>query len=273
MRVHNRSGPALGAGGLCGVIAVVFAQCSPATDGASTTTQPVSIPITAPAWSGPAVSTTPSTAPATSVPEPTLPATSVAVLPPTVPPLPTTAAPTAPAPTAPATPPISVATAPPPIPPTAPPTTVTTTTPTTTTTAPTTTTTPTTTTPSTGVSDAVDLTNVQRAAAGLAPLGENAALVDAARSHSIDQASRQQMTHVGSDGSRAGERIARAGFTAVAWGENVAVGYDSATAVIEAWMRSATHRDNILSGDYTVIGVASAQAGDGTPYWTMVLAA
>jgi uncharacterized protein YkwD len=119
----------------------------------------------------------------------------------------------------------------------------------------------------------VALVNDHRIAAGLPPLAEVGALADAARSHSIDQATHQQMTHTGSDGSSAGDRMVRAGFAASTWAENIAAGYASAAAVVEGWMGSAAHRENMMSPAFTSIGVASAQAGDGTTYWTMDLAA
>lgn len=127
--------------------------------------------------------------------------------------------------------------------------------------------------PAQAVSAVVALVNDQRAAAGLPPLTEVGSLTEAARSHSIDQASRQQMTHTGSDGSSAGDRMARAGFAASTWAENVAAGYTSAASVMDGWMGSTGHRENILSPAFTSIGVASAEAGDGTTYWTMDLAA
>ena len=82
----------------------------------------------------------------------------------------------------------------------------------------------------------------------------------------------QTMTHTGSDGSSPGDRISRVGFPAGAWAENVAAGYGSAAGVIEGWMGSEGHRENLLDPSFTSIGVASAQASDGTLYWTMVLA-
>ena len=81
------------------------------------------------------------------------------------------------------------------------------------------------------------------------------------------------MTHTGSDGSNAGDRIARAGFSAGTWGENVAAGYATAASVVDGWMNSSGHRANILDPSFTHIGVAVANAAEGTPYWTMVLAA
>jgi uncharacterized protein YkwD len=80
------------------------------------------------------------------------------------------------------------------------------------------------------------------------------------------------MSHTGSDGSDAGDRIARAGYSASTWGENVAAGYPSASSVVDGWMGSSGHRQNILNPAFTHIGVASARAADGTLYWTMVLA-
>jgi uncharacterized protein YkwD len=110
-------------------------------------------------------------------------------------------------------------------------------------------------------------------AAGLSALTTSDALNRAALAHSTDQAAMHTMSHTGSDGSNAGTRIARAGFAATTWGENVAAGYTSAGGVVGGWMGSSGHRANILNPAFTHIGVAFAQASDGTLYWTMVLAA
>jgi uncharacterized protein YkwD len=80
------------------------------------------------------------------------------------------------------------------------------------------------------------------------------------------------MTHTGSNGSDAGDRIRAAGYQPSTWGENVAAGYTSASSVVAGWMGSSGHRANILNPAFTEIGVASATAADGTRYWTMVLA-
>jgi uncharacterized protein YkwD len=126
--------------------------------------------------------------------------------------------------------------------------------------------------PASTSSDAIALTNQARASAGLASLNANGALNSAAAAHSADQAARNQMTHTGSDGSDAGDRIRAAGYQPSTWGENVAAGYTSASSVVAGWMGSSGHRANILNPAFTEIGVASATAADGTRYWTMVLA-
>ena len=50
-------------------------------------------------------------------------------------------------------------------------------------------------------------------------------------------------------------------------GENIAMGYATPQAVVEGWMNSSGHRANILSADYTRIGVGYVAAGN---YWTQL---
>jgi uncharacterized protein YkwD len=126
--------------------------------------------------------------------------------------------------------------------------------------------------PASTSNDAIALTNQERANAGLAPLNANGALNAAAAVHSADQAVRNLMTHAGSNGSNAGDRIRAAGYSPGTWGENVAAGYSSASGVVAGWMGSSGHRANILNPAFTQIGVASATSANGTRYWTMVLA-
>lgn len=54
-----------------------------------------------------------------------------------------------------------------------------------------------------------------------------------------------------------------------AWGggENIAYGYPSARAVVNAWIDSPGHRANML-GDYTHLGVGWAEDSNGTDWWT-----
>jgi uncharacterized protein YkwD len=115
------------------------------------------------------------------------------------------------------------------------------------------------------------LTNQQRQAAGLVALSTSSALTNAAAQHSADQAGRNSMSHTGSNGSNAGDRISANGGSFSTWAENVAAGYGSASGVVDGWMNSSGHRQNILNPAMTHIGVAVADAADGTPYWTMVL--
>ena len=118
-----------------------------------------------------------------------------------------------------------------------------------------------------------ELVNVARAGAGLAPLTIVGSLNSAAEQHSTDQATRRKMTHTGSDGSDAGQRMTRNGYSWSTWGENVAAGQSDCPSVIGAWLNSPAHRANILNPAMVDIGIGAVAASDGTIYWTMDLAA
>jgi uncharacterized protein YkwD len=117
--------------------------------------------------------------------------------------------------------------------------------------------------------EVVALTNRERAEAGCGALRLDSRLHAAARDHSEDMAAHKTMSHTGSDGSTPWERAERAGYTE-AMAENVAMGYRTATAVMNGWMNSDGHRANILNCDAHAVGVGLAYAADGTPYWTQL---
>ena len=50
-------------------------------------------------------------------------------------------------------------------------------------------------------------------------------------------------------------------------GENIAMGYPTPQAVVNAWMNSSGHRANILNAAYTKIGVGYVAGGN---YWTQM---
>jgi uncharacterized protein YkwD len=111
--------------------------------------------------------------------------------------------------------------------------------------------------------------NRERAEEGKPALEFNAKLAEAAAIQARDMAAHEKMTHEGSDGSKPPERVERVGYKFQSTAENVAMGYRETDAVIEGWMNSPQHRDNIL-GDFTEMGAARATAPDGTPYWAVV---
>ncbi|MET9883805.1 CAP domain-containing protein [Streptomyces sp. NPDC006430] len=109
------------------------------------------------------------------------------------------------------------------------------------------------------------LVNQERAAAGCSAVSLNAKLTKAAQDHSADMASHSNMSHTGSDGSDPGTRITRAGYAWTTYGENVAYGYSTPEKVMEGWMNSQGHRENILNCSFKEIGIGLAQPGN---YWT-----
>ncbi len=114
--------------------------------------------------------------------------------------------------------------------------------------------------------------NQERAQRNIDPLTLNPLLSQAAQVHSDDMASNDFFSHTGSDGSNAGVRIARTGYQARGWAENIAAGYPSAAAVVAGWMQSDGHRRNILNPLFTEIGIGRADNPNTTYgiYWTNV---
>lgn len=51
------------------------------------------------------------------------------------------------------------------------------------------------------------------------------------------------------------------------WGENIADGQHTPTAVVSAWMNSPEHRANIMNIEYRLLGVGFARSQDGTEWW------
>ncbi|CAH0522126.1 unnamed protein product [Peronospora belbahrii] len=111
--------------------------------------------------------------------------------------------------------------------------------------------------------------NLERGAQGLAPLCTNSKLRLAAQLHSDDQAANDFMDHTGSDGRTVVDRVSAAGYDWRGVAENVAAGQIDVTEVMDAWMNSEGHRENIL-GDYTMLGSAYAYTPDGNynHFWT-----
>ncbi len=54
------------------------------------------------------------------------------------------------------------------------------------------------------------------------------------------------------------------------FGENIARNFNSVETVVDAWMASPKHRDNILKTSYTHIGIGVKQASNGNFYWVQL---
>jgi uncharacterized protein YkwD len=113
------------------------------------------------------------------------------------------------------------------------------------------------------------LVNQQRSTAGCHALREDTRLDSAAFGHSKDMADNHYFSHVGRYGSTFVDREAAAGYPRnSAGGENIAEGYPTATAVMNAWMHSPGHRANILDCSFKAIGLGVAHDSSGAAYWT-----
>ena len=113
------------------------------------------------------------------------------------------------------------------------------------------------------------LLNQQRAAHGLGALVENAKLSNASTGYSQRMVGQGFFDHESPDGGTLVDRLTGAGYLGSddAWvvGENIGWGQGTlatARSMVSAWMDSPGHRANLLSGDYTEVGLGLAL---GTP--------
>ena len=111
----------------------------------------------------------------------------------------------------------------------------------------------------------LELVNQERAVRGLNLLAADELLTSAARGHSQDMSQNNYFSHTSPAGTSPGQRITASGYPSGAWGENIASGYPSATSVMNGWMNSTGHRDNILRASFCDIGIGYVAAGR---YWT-----
>jgi len=117
----------------------------------------------------------------------------------------------------------------------------------------------------------IELTNVERKKAELPPLKANAQLMAAARSHAENMAKQDKLDHV-LDEKKPADRVKDAGYKYGYVGENIAWNQDNPKEVLEAWMDSQPHKENILKKDYEEIGVAVVKNAKGERYWVQVFA-
>jgi len=113
----------------------------------------------------------------------------------------------------------------------------------------------------------LDLVNVERANASLPPLAWHDPVSQVAYEHSVDMDVRNFFSHTNPDGDGPADRITMAGITWTAAGENIAYGQQTPAVVMTDWMNSPGHRANILSPNYTHLGVG-VHLAPGGPWWT-----
>ncbi len=118
----------------------------------------------------------------------------------------------------------------------------------------------------------IALVNAERAKEGCGPVTGNSLLARAAQGHSDDMAARDFFDHTNPDGAGPGERVTATGYGWSTYGENIAMGQQTAEQVMESWMNSPGHRANILNCSFKELGVG-LHTGDGGPYWTQVFGA
>lgn len=79
----------------------------------------------------------------------------------------------------------------------------------------------------------------------------------------------QLFSHQRPDGSSFASIFRQFGIKPYTWGENIAAGQPDASSVVDGWMNSEGHRENILRPEFTKMGVGYFYTTDGAyPYWS-----
>ena len=99
-------------------------------------------------------------------------------------------------------------------------------------------------------------TNAKRISLGLNPLKLNATLSQAAAAKATDMFANDYWAHNSPQGKTPWSFIVNSGYKYTIAGENLAKNFSSSGGVVDAWMASPTHKDNIVKPGYQDIGFA-----------------
>ncbi|MBM4401625.1 MAG: hypothetical protein FJ044_00055 [Candidatus Cloacimonetes bacterium] len=102
----------------------------------------------------------------------------------------------------------------------------------------------------------IELTNKERENAGLSPLTESPVLDKAAYLKAQDMLADNYWAHVAPDGTTPWVWFDKEGYNFLMAGENLAKDFNTSAGVISGWMRSPTHKENLLNNKFTEIGMA-----------------
>ncbi len=103
----------------------------------------------------------------------------------------------------------------------------------------------------------IELTNKERESHNLQKLKQSSLLNLAAYLKAEDMKTKNYFDHYSSEGTSPWYWFDIVDYDYLYAGENLAIYFNDSGKVINAWMESPTHRDNILKKEYTEIGVAT----------------
>ena len=106
-------------------------------------------------------------------------------------------------------------------------------------------------------------------------LALNTRLTSAAREQARDMAKHSMLEHTGTDGSTPDVRVTRTGYAWRVVGENIASGPTTPEEVMEGWLASPGHCENLMSPRFTEMGIAYVvdPKSDSGVYWSQVFGA
>jgi len=114
----------------------------------------------------------------------------------------------------------------------------------------------------------VALVNAERAKEGLSPLTLDAELTKAAQIRAEETVT--SFSHTRPNGTSFSTVLTQSGISYRRAGENIAYGYPSPEAVVDAWMNSEGHRANIMNSNFNKIGIGYYQTSKGVKHWSQL---
>lgn len=123
----------------------------------------------------------------------------------------------------------------------------------------------------------LELVNIERANAGVAPLVLDEALCNAANMRAIEMDRTGEFSHTRPGGRECFTVVDYCNIGYMMCGENIAAGQPTSEDVVNGkygWMSSEGHKANILSPEYTKMGLGYSTGGGGTygHYWAQEFA-
>ena len=115
--------------------------------------------------------------------------------------------------------------------------------------------------------EVVALTNAERSKQGLKALEMDTELSKVAGIKSQDMKDKNYFDHTSPTYGSPFDMMKSFGINYSAAGENIAMGQTTPQQVVTSWMNSEGHRANILSANFTHIGVGHVESGN---YWTQM---
>ncbi|TCP69696.1 CAP domain-containing protein [Baia soyae] len=120
--------------------------------------------------------------------------------------------------------------------------------------------------------EVVRLVNIERQKAGLKPLVADTKISSVARVKSQDMIDNRYFNHQSPRYGSPFDMMSHFGIRYQTAGENIAAGQPTPAEVMKSWMNSPGHRANILSSNFTKIGVGFVKGGSYGMYWTQQFA-
>lgn len=121
------------------------------------------------------------------------------------------------------------------------------------------------------VSDLLNDTNQKRAGAGAGALSLDGQLNSAAAAKAADMFANQYWAHTSPAGRDPWSFIVAAGYSYLFAGENLARDFGDSASVVNAWINSPTHRENLLNSRYRDVGFAVVNGKYGNHETTLVV--